>query len=96
MIQEPMKFSKGKSGNPGGRRKLEGPLRDLARQYSVEAMEALVAVMQDKSAPPSARAIAADKILDRAHGKAPQPMDGDGEGGPIVHVVNMRWLPATR
>lgn len=84
-------FQKGKSGNPSGRPKTVGPVRDLAREHTFEAVKTLVEVMKDKAAPPSARVTAADKILERGWGKAPQPLDGDGEGGPVKMLVS--WLP---
>ena len=39
----------------------------------------LVAIMKDDKAPPQARAMAADKILDRGWGKASQTIVGDPE-----------------
>jgi hypothetical protein len=39
------------------------------------AIEVLGEIMEDKSAPPATRVMAADKILDRALGKAHQPVD---------------------
>jgi hypothetical protein len=61
----------------------------MARAASPDALQALIDVMQDSEAPHSARVTAADKILDRAWGKAAQPIDGDGRGGAmeLVHRV---------
>jgi hypothetical protein len=44
----------------------------VARQYTVEAISTLAAIMRDTKAPPAARALASNSILDRAHGKPPQ------------------------
>ena len=54
-------------------------LRALAKAYTKEALETLVAIMLDKSAPQHARATAADKILDRGWGKPSQAIVGDAE-----------------
>lgn len=71
-----MPFEKGQSGNPGGRAKVKladgRTLTDLAREYTEEAVEALVEVMRDKQAPAAARVAASDKILNRGWGQAPQ------------------------
>lgn len=84
-------FKKGQSGNPSGRPKIIGPLRDLARAHTLDALDTLIEVMKDKASPPASRVAAAKELLDRGYGKAPQPMDGDGEGGPIK--VEATWLP---
>lgn len=75
-----MAFKKGQSGNPGGRPKGEGRLRDLARPYTEEALQAMINVMRN-SEDEKARVIAADKILDRGWGKAAQPVEHSGEIG---------------
>lgn len=71
-----MVFRKGQSGNPGGRAKVRLPdgrtITDLAREHTQEAIETLVAVMRDVSAPAAARVAAADKIISRGWGQAPQ------------------------
>lgn len=70
-----MAFKKGQSGNPGGRAKIKLPdgrtLTDLAREHTVEAVETLVDVMRNGDTS-SARVAAADKILNRGWGAAPQ------------------------
>lgn len=72
----PMPFAKGESGNPGGRAKVKlsdgRTLTDLAREHTVEAMETLVAIMRNKKEPGSTRLAAADKVLNRGWGQAPQ------------------------
>jgi hypothetical protein len=66
------RFQKGQSGNPGGRPKIVGEVQQLARQHSAEAIETLVAIMQNEKAPPAARVHAANSILDRGYGRPPQ------------------------
>ena len=61
----------------GAANKVGADVRALAQRYSAEAIETLAKIMRDKSAPPQARAMAADRLLDRAHGKAPQAIVGD-------------------
>jgi len=56
---------KGQSGNPGGRPKEVGHVRELAKQYTEEAIETLVMIMRDESAPPRARSAAAETLLNR-------------------------------
>ena len=62
----------GQSGNPGGRPKVVGEIRDLARLHTVTAMETLITVMTSAEAPPAARVAAAAHMLDRGYGKPTQ------------------------
>jgi hypothetical protein len=65
-------FERGRSGNPGGRPRLDQTVTELARAYGPRAIEVLVEVMNDEKASASARAMAADRVLDRAWGRPPQ------------------------
>ena len=65
-------FLKGVSGNPGGRPKIEGHVREVARQCTADAMQTLKDIMLDKDAPHAARVTAANSILDRGYGKPAQ------------------------
>ena len=72
------RFEKGKSGNPGGRPKVIGEIRDLARAHTTEAIETLVAILLNTKVPPAARVSAANAILDRGWGKPTQDMNVGG------------------
>src|SRR5947207_1194539 len=74
-----MPFKPGESGNPRGRPKqalADGrSLADVAREYTVEAVETLAAIMRNQQSPAGARADAAGKLLDRGWGKPRQEID---------------------
>lgn len=62
-------------------------IRSAARSHTEAALNCLVGIMGQADAPPSARVAAANSILDRGWGKPAQPVDGDGEGGPVQLTV---------
>lgn len=70
-------FKAGQSGNPGGRPRVAMEVRELARSYSVEAVNRLAYWM--RSDDPRASVPASNAILDRAWGKPTQPIGGDDE-----------------
>lgn len=82
-----MTFKKGQSGNPGGRPKNNEDVRSLARMHTETAIAALVLVLEDKQAPPSARVSAATAILDRGWGKPVQALAGPDGEGPVEFVT---------
>lgn len=63
------RFKAGVSGNPAGRPKADTNIRDLARQYTQEALSILVAVARNPKASNTARVHASCAILDRGWGK---------------------------
>jgi Family of unknown function (DUF5681) len=69
------RFTKGQSGNPGGRPKVIGEVRDLAQAHTAEAIDTLVAIMADEKAPPAARVAASNSILDRGYGRPAQTVN---------------------
>jgi hypothetical protein len=55
-------------------------IRSLARSHTRTALNVLVGIMRSKDATPAARVSAANAVLDRGWGKAPQAIES-GEGG---------------
>lgn len=85
-------FAPGNKANPGGRPKLPEDVkhvRELAREYTQEAVDGLVAVLKTGSGP--ARVAAANALLDRGWGKAAQPLTGEGGEGAPIFDVNIRF-----
>ncbi len=76
-------WKKGQSGNPGGRPKEVAEVRELSRQYTDEAIQTLVTLMQSAKLERT-RLAAASELLDRGYGRPPQAID---LGGPI-QIVN--------
>ena len=62
-------FKQGFSGNPGGRPKDEHKVAELARSYTIEAVETLVDLMRH-SKDDRVRGTASQALLDRGWGKA--------------------------
>src|SRR5215470_7364612 len=77
-----MPWQKGYSGNPGGRPKGHGEIRELARQHTDAAINTLVEIAE-RGKSESARVAAATALLDRGWGKATQHLAGDPDT-PIV------------
>jgi hypothetical protein len=67
-------FKKGESGNPGGRPKVIGELRELAREHAPDAIKEL-ARLAIKAKSETARVAAIRELLDRGYGKAAQVLD---------------------
>ena len=82
------KFSKGSSGNPGGRPKAEGHVRELARQLTEKAIATLATCLDDDNG--RIRVAAATALLDRAWGKAPQQVDLKSDFGGVDIAERIR------
>jgi hypothetical protein len=84
------KFEKGKSGNPGGRPKESPEVKELARQFTLEAVERLAFWMRSDNAKASVSASAA--LLDRGYGKPAQELRVP-EGSITVEIRRFAAVP---
>jgi hypothetical protein len=85
-------FPPGKSGNPGGRRKVRFHVAEYAAQFAQEAVDALVRVIRDPAAKHVETTAAARELLDRGCGKPVSSLELTGaEGGPVA-VANLAKL----
>lgn len=74
-------------------RQVEREVRALARQWTVEALEALVEIMRDTEQPGSVRVSAITYLLDRGWGRPRQAVEvsgADGIGAIRVELVDAR------
>ena len=63
-------------------------IRSLARSHTRTALKVLVGVMRSEDATPAARVSAANAILDRGWGKAPQAIQDGGDGlRELIHRI---------
>jgi hypothetical protein len=85
-----MPFEKGQSGNPGGRLKIPQEVRELARGYTEKCILKAAEFVDHQDANVSLKAIVF--LTERAWGKPAQPVDGDGEGGAIKQLVEIRFV----
>jgi hypothetical protein len=93
--------SKRGGARPGAGRKAGSPnkatasLRDIAREYTAEAMEALLRIMRSDEAPAAAVVAASNAILDRGYGKPSQVIGGDGENPiTLAHRIELIGVPS--
>ena len=85
------RFEKGHSGNAGGRPKDEYKVAELARSYTTEAIDTLVALMRSGK-DERVRGTAAQALLDRGWGKAKVEVVTEGKQDYIaaLRAVNER------
>lgn len=67
-IDKPYLWQPGQSGNPSGRPKVVQHIKELARAYTAEAIQALVEALKD----PRSKVPAAMALLDRGYGRPEQ------------------------
>lgn len=75
--------------------KVTAPLREVAREYTQDAILTLAEIMQDTEQPAPARVSAANALLDRGYGK-PSTVIGDEDGNPaeLVHRIILEGVSA--
>jgi|SRR5882672_4233318 len=83
----------------GGRKsgtlnKSTADLKELAKQYVPAALKEL-GRLSSQAESETARVAAIKELFDRAYGKSPQALTGDG-GGPIQHNVGISWMTETQ
>lgn len=83
-----------RGGRPLGARQSEEnkTLRERALRYSDEMLRVLVSLAR-YSENPTVKLAAADKVLDRAHGRAPLTLDQDGKGNGVISFVVFTGVP---
>ena len=83
------RFQKGVSGNPGGRPRELGEIKELARAHTSAAIEALHGIAVDLKAPAAARVAASEALLNRAWGRPSLAISAEGDAEPVELIV--RW-----
>ena len=88
--------SSGRGSKPGEHRggrvkgtpnKATAEVKEVARQYTSDALKTLADIMGGEQQPAAARVSAANALLDRAYGKPPQSLEhSTPDGQPIRHV----------
>ena len=86
-------FAPGQSGNPGGRPRDEHRVAELARSFTVEAIDTLVELMRNGK-DERVRGTAAQALLDRGWGKAKAEVVTNAEGSylEVLRVVNEQTI----
>ncbi|MDR1706163.1 MAG: hypothetical protein LBS19_15975 [Clostridiales bacterium] len=69
------RFRKGVSGNPSGRPAQPEEFKEILRSATVPALRLLVKTMNDGAVKPELRVKCAEILIDRALGKATQPIE---------------------
>lgn len=78
---------------PGTPNKVTADVRALAQKYGAKALAVLGKIMESDKQPAAARVSAAKELLDRAYGKAPQPIAVNSANIADVFAELMDRLP---
>ncbi len=86
------------SAKTGGRikgtpNKATAEVRELAGEYTEDALKTLVQIMNDNKAAAAARIAAAKAVLDRGHGKPAQALEPASEDDGPMKVVIRHFTP---
>ena len=81
------RFAKGNKSN-GGRPKMPEEIREAFQKACPDALEVLIAIMSNERAKDTDRIRAAEVILDRGYGKAPQSIDLDAGGAIQIELID--------
>lgn len=81
------RFVKGQSGNPSGRPKVPEEFRELVRKATIPALQTVISIANDTKAKTADRIRAAEIIIERAYGKATQPIDLEMGGAEPIKVI---------
>lgn len=79
----------GRSNNPNGRPKQPKEFKDIVKNNTVTAINAVIEIMNDPNAKGSDRIKAAEIVMDRAYGKATQLIAGDSEHDALIIEVSI-------
>jgi hypothetical protein len=77
-----------KAGVPN---KATASLKEIARQYTDDALETLATIMGNEGEPAAARVSAANALLDRGYGKPSQLLGGDTDN-PLTLVTRIELV----
>src|SRR5262245_33327244 len=70
-----MTFRRGQSGNPNGRPRIVGDLRDLCRRFGAEGVKLLAEIARSKDQPARARVEAIKELFARGYGRTVSASD---------------------
>ena len=77
-----------KKGTPN---KATAEVRELAGEYTEDALKTLVQIMNDNKAAAAARIAAAKAVLDRGHGKPAQALEHDIKDVSLTKIIIQRF-----
>lgn len=91
-----MAFTKGKSGNPGGRAKkteAEQTLEQMCKEKTPEALATILEIMSEGESH-KVKLSAAQYVIDRGWGRAAQSLTLEGGDKPIKTALEIRFVKA--